>query len=200
MLPYKLPEHEAFHPASFSTSDWWQSSSWCRNSPPPLPPVTLQEHHHNFHHSHSSHRSFFCKGDTQQTQLPTDPDSSHLEGISYLSSGGDGTVESGLPKWESDEVCHGGATTTPTSAPIPTSSAPTSGKRGGDTGDAFWSSTLSRVAAVAAAAMACAAVPQKNTRDGCAEFEEAPLGVDESEKLEVKEPWCRNQRKLHSRR
>lgn len=199
MLPYKLPEHEAFHPTSFGTSEWWQSSSWSRNSPSPLPPVTLQDHHHNFHHSHISHRSFFCKEDSQQTHLPADSDSLQLEGINYLSNSGEGNAESGVPKWDSDEACHSGPT--PASAPVLTSSsAPTSGRSGSGSGDAFWSSTLSRVAAVAAAAMACAAVPQKNPRDGCSEFEDASLGVEESEKVDVKEPWCRNQRKSHSRR
>ncbi|KAH9283546.1 Nuclear receptor subfamily 4 group A member 3 [Echinococcus granulosus] len=192
MLPYKLPEHEAFYTASFSGSERWQPSSWCRNSPPPPLPASLQEHHH-FHHNHSNHRGFFCKEDVQQTHLSnTEP--THLETLGFPGSGG---AADGAPsKWEAEEACHDGSTPTLNSAPVP-NSVSTSNVRSGDT---FWSSTLSRVAAVAAAAMACAAVPQKNPREEHEEFENAQLGDEEAEKPDLKEPWCRGQRKLHGRR
>ncbi|VDM18642.1 unnamed protein product [Hydatigera taeniaeformis] len=192
MLPYKLPEHETFHTASFSSSERWQPSSWCRNSPPPSLPASLQEHHH-FHHNHNSHRGFFCKEDVQQTHLST-ADPTHLESLSFPCSGG--TADGASSKWEAENACHEGSTPSLNSTPVPTSVSAS----GGGSGDAFWSSTLSRVAAVAAAAMACAAVPQKNPRDGHAEFENAHLGEGDADKSNVKEPWCRSQRKIHARR
>ncbi|VDL15796.1 unnamed protein product [Hymenolepis diminuta] len=191
MLPYKLPEHEAtFHPTSFSSPDRWQPSSWCRNSPIPQGSTAVQEHH-PFHSNHVSnngpHREFFHKEDSSQqlNHLSSVPDQVRLENPSFA-----GIAETGeLPKWEIEE----GSNPVPTSTTAPISNS--------ESGEAFWSSTLSRVAAVAAAAMACVAAPPKSHRNDQTDFEETPqLANGEANKLDVKEPWNRGQRKLHGRR
>lgn len=191
MLPYKLPEHEAtFHPTSFSSPDRWQPSSWCRNSPIPQGSTAIQEHHpfHNNHvNNNGPHREFFHKDDSSQqlNHLSSVPDQVRLENPSFA-----GIAETGeLPKWEIEE----GSNPVPTSTTVPTSNS--------ESGEAFWSSTLSRVAAVAAAAMACVAAPPKSHRNDQTDFEEThQLANGEANKLEVKEPWNRGQRKLHGRR
>uniref|UniRef100_A0A5K3EWA7 Nuclear receptor domain-containing protein n=1 Tax=Mesocestoides corti TaxID=53468 RepID=A0A5K3EWA7_MESCO len=174
MLPYKMPEHEPFHTAPFSNPDRWQPSPWCRNSPPPPPPPSLQDHQHPSHH----HFPFFCKEDSQQSHhlSTTSTDSIHLETLGYNS----GINDSGTTKWDAEDVCR---------------NSQTSGSTGGDT---FWSSTLSKVAAVAAAAMACAAVPQKSSNDNRVEFHNSEVS-EEIGKHELKESWSRGQRKPHGR-
>lgn len=198
MLPYKLPEHEAFHPTSFGSSERWQPSTWCRSSPAPSALPSVQEQHsfhlHGNHTNNGINRGFFGKEDAAQqlSHLSSVPDHVHLENLGY--SGNTELTETGVPsKWENEEASREDPNPTPMTAPNPSSHS--------GSGDAFWSSTLSRVAAVAAAAMACAAVPQKDSRDERTDFEETPqVVIDETEKINVKEPWYRVQRKIHGRR
>lgn len=184
MLPYKLPEHEAtFHPASFNSPERWQTPTWCR-SPPIHPQGTIvNQDHHLFHNNHfnnnGTHRDIFQKEDPSNDQVP-------LENPNFVAI----PDSSGPPKWESPEEV---PNTQPTSTPVPTSNS--------ESGETFWSSTLSRVAAVAAAAMACAAVPSKNHRNDQPEYEEIPQLVnEESIRTNAKDSWNRGQRKLQGRR
>lgn len=203
MLPYKLPEYESFHATAVpfnspAAMERWQPPPWCRNStsssplppqllpPPPPPPslppavvpptqpttegMTTDHSQVPFYSKEESHGSLHRHQlNLQLTSDTTPPPHGYLE-------------KPTTRKWND-------------SGEEPLLVSQQSAQHDQQTGlgvDTFWSSTLSKVAAVAAAAMACAAVPQKNSRDGD--------NNGEFEKSEAKESWSRGHRKMHAKR